>query len=222
MDSRKYSRTYHFPFSAGATNDDKIQFEWTGILSHELVMTEKLDGENTCVKDLGVFARSHAAPTLNPWAKNMQAIWERLKNDLGNLEIFGENLYGVHSIEYERLPAHFFVFAIRQADTWLSWAAVEEYCQLFDLPTVPVVKIDYFTEKSIHPCIQEHLQLGSAFGGECEGYVFRNSEAFHVDTFAENVLKYVRANHVQTDEHWTKHWRRAKLEYELADFSQEN
>jgi RNA ligase len=214
MDSRKYSRTYHFPFSEGATNDDKIQFDWQGILSKELVMTEKLDGENTCVKDIGVFARSHAAPTINPWAKNMLPIWERLRDDLGDLEIFGENLYGVHSIEYERLDDYFFVFAIRQGDYWLSWAELEEYCALFELKIVPVVKIAFFQEKEILPLIETEIELGSAFGGECEGYVFRNAERFHVDTFSENVLKYVRKNHVQTDEHWTKNWQRAKRWFE--------
>jgi hypothetical protein len=214
MESRKYSRTYHFPFSEGATNDDKIQMDWKGILSNEIVVTEKLDGENTCLKDIGVFARSHAAPTINPWAKNMQEIWGRLKNDLGDLEIFGENLYGVHSIEYDRLEDYFFVFGIRQGDYWLSWNDVEEYCTIFDLKTAPVVKIDFFEEKQILPFIQHEIKKGSAFGGECEGFVFKTKKQFHVDDFSKNVLKYVRKNHVQTDEHWTRNWKRAKLFFE--------
>jgi RNA ligase len=214
MDSRKYSRTYHFPFSQGATNDDRVQANWKQLLDKELVMTEKLDGENTCVKDLGVFARSHAAPTINPWAKNMQAIWTRLKSDLGNLEIFGENLFGVHSIEYEHLTDYFFVFAIRQGDEWLSWNEIEEYCFFFDLKTVPIVKIGHFQETEILPTIETELMKGSAFGGACEGFVFRNKDRFHVNDFSTNVLKYVRKNHVQTDEHWTKNWKRAKLFFE--------
>lgn len=216
MDSRKYSRTYHFPFSEGATNDDKIQFDWKSILTKEIVVTEKLDGENTCVKDLGVFARSHAAPTINPWAKNMLPIWERLKDVIDDLEIFGENLYGVHSIEYENLPDYFFVFAIRQGDKWLSWNEIIDYCALFDLKTVPVLTIQHFKEKEILPYIQQEIQKGSAFGGECEGYVFRNKDDFHVNDFSTNVLKYVRKNHVQTDEHWTRNWRRAKLYFEKS------
>ena len=213
MESRKYSRTYHFPFSEGATNDDRIQDDWQKILQHEIVVTEKLDGENTCVKDIGVFARSHAAPTQSAWSKNMQPIWERLKNEMGDLEIFGENLYGIHSIEYEKLSDYFFVFAIREGEKWLSWAEIEDYCALFDLKTVPVVKIGTFEEKSVLPFIKNEIKSGSAFGGECEGFVFRNKNAFHVNDFATNVLKYVRKNHVQTDEHWTKNWKRAKLFY---------
>jgi hypothetical protein len=213
MEHQKYSRTYHFPFSEGATNNDKIQHDWKAFLSEEIVMTEKLDGENTCIKDIGIFARSHAAPTQNPWSKNMQPIWERLKNDLGDLHVFGENLYGIHSIEYENLTDYFFVFAIRQGDYWLSWSEIEEYCFFFDLKTVPIIRIGHFEEKEILPLIRTQIQKGSALGSVCEGYVFRNKSRFHVQDFSTNVLKYVRKNHVQTDEHWTKNWKRATLKY---------
>jgi RNA ligase len=218
MDGRKYGRTYHFPFSEGATNDDRIQFDWLGLFEGDVVMSEKLDGENTCIKSDGVYARSHAAPTVNPWAKNMLPIWERLKYDLDDLEIFGENLYGIHSIEYEHLPDYFFVFAIRQGDFWLSWEEVCSYCFLLDLKVVPVILIGTIINpiKAVPNIIAEQLALGSAFGGVCEGYVFRNKTSFHIDDFSKNVLKYVRKNHVQTDTHWTKNWKQAKLS--MVDF----
>ena len=46
MNNTKYPRTYHFPFSPGATNDDKIVDEgWFEYLKgKELVITEKLLG----------------------------------------------------------------------------------------------------------------------------------------------------------------------------------
>jgi hypothetical protein len=211
---QKYPRTYHFPFSPGTTSDDRICHDWQPILAHELVMTEKLDGENTCLKPDGVYARSHAAPTRNAWAKNMWAIWEQIKSQLDTFEVFGENLYGVHSIEYEALPAHFFIFAIREGDTWLSWDDVKLYAEVLGFPTVPEVKRGIFTETSLINAIDEGMKRGSAFGGECEGYVFRNSAAFQTATFSQNVLKFVRKNHVKTDEHWTRNWRRAPLAFE--------
>lgn len=217
MHSPKYPRTYHFPFSPGTTSDDRILHNWEQILQHPLVMTEKLDGENTCLKASGVYARSHAAPTRNPWARNMLGVWERLKNDLGELEIFGENLYGIHSIEYERLPAHFFIFAIREQDHWLAWEEVVFYAKLVDLPVVPVVQQRHFTVDAIQACIQQGMKQGSAFGGDCEGYVFRNAHGFPSSEFSQNVIKYVRKNHVKTDEHWTRNWKRAKLWFERTD-----
>lgn len=214
MDARKYGRTYHFPFSPGATSDDRILADWQGLADHQLVMTEKLDGENTCLKTSGVYARSHAAVNQNPWARNMWPIWERTKNDLGTLEVFGENLYGIHSIEYERLPYHFFVFAIRDGEQWLSWEEVLFYAEALELPTVPVFEQGTFDAPAIEPLIQTRIQEGSAFGGDCEGFVFRTYEGFAAEDFKHHVLKYVRENHVKTDEHWTRNWKRAKLWYE--------
>lgn len=211
MESRKYPRTYHLPFSPGTTSDDRIAGDWAFILEHELVMTEKLDGENTCLKADGVFARSHAAPTTNPWAVKMRELWERHKHSLGDLEIFGENLYAIHSIEYQCLANYLYVFAIRQGDEWLSWEEVEFYAEVLELPTVPVIQRGIFTEEEISTIIEREMVAGSRLGGDCEGFVFRNAGRFHTDDFEKNVLKYVRKNHVQTDEHWTKNWQRAKL-----------
>jgi hypothetical protein len=45
--------------------------------------------------------------------------------------------------------------------------------------------------------------------------VSRNTEEYSVDTFAENVFKYVRKDHVQTDVHWSKTITRAMLKHEL-------
>lgn len=216
MESQKYPRTYHFPFSPGTTSDDRIAHDWQGILANELIITEKLDGENTCLKASGVYARSHAAPTRNPWAKNMGIIWSQLKNDLKDLEIFGENLYGVHSIEYQYLEHYFYVFGMRVGDTWLSWEEVEFLAGVAELPLVPVLEKGIYTAESLPTLIETSVQEGSALGGECEGCVVRTAGAFDTEYFSENVLKYVRANHVKTDEHWTKNWKRAKLYFEYA------
>ncbi len=215
MQSRKYNRTYHFPFSPGTTSDDRILKDWQGILEHELVITEKLDGENNCLKSDGVYARSHAAPTRNPWAKNAWEIWESVKDELGDLEVFGENLYGLHSIEYTHLESYFYIFAIRLEDTFLSWEEVEFYAALLNLPTVPVYEQGKFEEKKLETLILEGMEGESRLGGECEGFVCRNAAAFHTDDFKHNVLKYVRASHVKTDQHWTKNWKRAKLWFEF-------
>ncbi len=217
MNGQKYGRTYHFPFSPGTTSDDKIQNDWEEILKHELVLTEKLDGENTCLKSTGVYARSHIGPTRNPWARNMWPIWERVGHDLKTLEVFGENLYGVHSIEYDHLEHYFYIFAVRDEGKWLSWEEVEFYAALLDLPVVPVLGQGKYTEAELISSINEQMECGSSFGGDCEGLVVRTSEGFEEEEFRNHVLKYVRKNHVKTDEHWTRNWKRAKLWYEKLD-----
>ena len=47
-----------------------------------------------------------------------------------------------------------------------------------------------------------------------EGIVTRNLEAYKVADFKKNVFKYVRKDHVKTDQHWSKKWKRAPLKWE--------
>ena len=42
----------------------------------------------------------------------------------------------------------------------------------------------------------------SQLGGDREGYVVRLAGSFHYRAFRQSVAKYVRKNHVQTDDHW--------------------
>lgn len=220
--SEKYPRTYHFPFSEGAVNDDRIQDEWQALLAQEIVVTEKLDGENTCIKSSGVYARSHGAVNRNPWAKPIWEIWDRVGKSLQDLHLFGENLYAIHSITYERLDSHFYLFAVRDNGLWLSWDEVEWYAQLLDLPTVPLLERGTFTATQLQKIIANQQAQGSCFGGKSEGVVCRNAAAFPETEFAQQVLKYVRKNHVQTDEHWIRNWKRAPLWFERPDLQASN
>ena len=210
-----------------------------------LVLTEKLDGQNNCLSRLGLFARSHAAPSALPWDKPLHARWERIRDDLGDWEIFGENLYGVHSIAYTRLESFFYVFAVRQRGRWLSWAEVKFIAALFDFPTVPEIPIttplapvlqaarseDEALRRWLHLNLgldwTDYVQTAGQLGGQdprsgapaCEGLVLRRARSFRQNEGLiavqpnefDSLFKLVRAKHIKTDEHWTRHWRPAKL-----------
>lgn len=229
--SEKYSRTYHFPFSPGTTSDDRIQHEYWKHLSAipQLVHTEKLDGENNCLSRYGVFARSHVAPTTSPWTESIRRYWQSIKHDLGNLEIFLENVYAIHSIAYRDLEHHFFVFAIREHDRWLSWEETCFYAAMLDLPVVPEIKRfdSPVIQADFERDVLEIVKGAGAFVAQdaatgkpvtMEGIVTRNADAYPVDAFARNVFKYVRKGHVKTDEHWTRKWKRAPLKNEYVDY----
>jgi RNA ligase len=222
--SQKYGRTYHYPFSPGTTSDDRIAHDYWEHLQciPNLIHTEKLDGENNCLSKLGVFARSHAAPTTSPWTESLRRFWQLFKHDLGDLEIFGENLYAIHSIEYRKLEHHFYVFGVREHDRWLSWDETQFYATMLDLPTIPIVKTESTPgEQKLFEA--EMLVLVNGAGAfdpydvndkkttTMEGIVSRNADSYGVDAFANNVFKYVRKGHVKTDEHWTRKWKRASL-----------
>jgi hypothetical protein len=222
--SQKYGRTYHYPFSPGTSSDDRIQHDYWRYLQQirTLVHTEKLDGENNCLSKHGVFARSHAAPTISPWTESLRRFWQLVRNDLGDLEFFMENLYAIHSIEYRNLEHHFYVFGIREHNRWLSWEETQFYANLLDLPTVPVIKIEQTPDNQVQ---FEKDMLGLTNGSGAfdpydaqdkgktimEGIVSRNADCYTADHFAQNVFKYVRKSHVKTDAHWTMNWKRASL-----------
>lgn len=228
MLSQKYGRTYHFPFSPGTTSDDRINHTyWDDIQKTDtLIHTEKLDGENNCLNQFGVFARSHVAPTTSPWTAQLREQWQLMKNDLGEIELFGENLYAVHSIEYKRIESYYYIFAVRCLDKWLSWDEVKFYAAMFDFPTVPelgVRRVEDLTEDALKADVLRLAGEPSVFGsidtqaaGDCtrEGVVCRNIDEYPVADFAHHVFKYVRKGHVKTDRHWTRNWRRAKLVWE--------
>lgn len=227
--STKYGRTYHYDFSPGTTSDDRINRNWRKDIQtfNTLVHTEKMDGENTCLSELGVFARSHAAPTTHPWADHLKIRQSIIKNDLkeNNLEIFGENLYAIHSIIYPKLESHFYVFGVRVLDKWLSWEETKWYANFFDFPVVPELSIQDTRDSELvketvlmlasRLSVFESIQ-NNGLNKACtrEGIVSRNIEAYDVDKFAENVFKYVRKDHVQTDVHWSKTIKRAMLKHE--------
>lgn len=224
--SRKYGRTYHYPFSPGTSSDDRIHHQYWRDLQNidQVVHTEKLDGENTCLSRHGVFARSHAEPTRHPWANYLKERWEWLKNDLGDLEIFGENLYATHSIEYRQLEHHFYIFAIRDGEQWLSWEETKFYAAMLDFPTVPELSFAKATTEEMyqqkvleivqHPSVFDSFDIHTQQSCRMEGIVTRNRAGYAVADFKANVFKYVRKDHVKTDEHWTRHWKRAKLSWE--------
>jgi len=207
MESKKYCRSLHAQISLGTTSDDRFMPD--GYIKafaqmEKLVMTEKLDGQNNCFNKYGVFARSHTAPSNHPWDKPLRDRWELIKNDLKDLEIFGENMYGIHSIAYKELESYFYVFAVRENDIWLSWEEVKFYAKLLDFPIVPEIEIGteisafYKANASENTILEnwllsnlgmswtESVETAGLLGGydplinkPCsEGFVIRNSASF--------------------------------------------
>lgn len=212
----KYPRTYHFKFSPGAKNDDRINDDFSNLLGKDLVINEKLDGSNTAHSNVAVFGRSHVEPTKNPWDVKMWELHDRIKSSIDeDMYIFGENMYGIHSIEYSELTSYFYMFGVRYKDMWLSWDEVEEISYLLDIPTVPVL---FKGMTSIAPILEklvkDYASQPSALGGVREGVVVRLRNSFHDDDFSKSLLKYVRKDHVQTsDTHWTRDWKKATIKY---------
>lgn len=239
--SRKYGangKTFHVPWSEGTDSTDRKNWNyWTDIQQiKKLVFTAKLDGEGSCLNEYGVFARSHAAPSDKPWSAYLRQKHTVMVHDLrrDQVEIFGESMYAIHSIEYPKLDEHFKVFAVRHLDQWLSWEEVKWWAAVFDLSVVPELSVQPtsdFTEASLEKYVKELNAQPEVFGSydvvdnkPCtrEGIVFRNVEGFHVNAFVQNVMKMVRRGHVKTDERWERLWKIAYLKHEIESYADKN
>ena len=210
----KYNRTYHLPWSPGSTNDDRISDNVELLLGTEIIITEKLDGENCGMTDEGVYARSHATFTTSAWSREVRQLHKlSVEDELGDgVFLFGENMEGIHSIEYSNLESYFYIFGIRDNDIWIPWEKVEEYSYLLDIPTVPVLfKGVVNSAKELQQIVEDLVSKPSELGGQIEGIVVRTAGMFHNDDFADNVMKWVRKGHVSTDVHWTRNWKKAEI-----------
>ncbi len=121
--------------------------------------------------------------------------------------IFGENMYAIHSINYKKLESYYYVFGVRIKDEWLSWDDVKEWAYLLDLPTVPVL-FEGVTNDIKTLTIDLSKQLSFFDGYDTKRESFNNTD------FAFSLNKMVRKGHVNTDEHWTRNWKRQPLIWE--------
>jgi hypothetical protein len=191
----KYPRTWHLPWSPGATSDDVTLDSVACFSDRRVIVTEKMDGENTTLYRDHLHARSLDSahhPSRN-WVKAMHGEIAHLIPD--KWRVCGENLYARHSLGYDELPSYFLLFSIwSEANICLSWDDTIEWAELLGLSTVPVLYDGVYDEDYLRAM---NLDLKKA-----EGYVVRLAECFHYDDFRQSIAKWVRAGHVQTDEHW--------------------
>lgn len=215
MESKKYPRTPHFRFSPGATNDDRICDDISNFLGEDIIITEKLDGSNSALTNGGVYGRSHATYTQNPWDIKLRELHYNIGYNIpGDVYIFGEGMEAIHSIEYQNLTSPFYAFGVRKDDTFLNWDVAMEYINMLGLESVPLLyRGVVYTEEELKNIIEILMSDGSRLGGEIEGIVVRRDIMFDNDDFSNNVIKYVRENHVTTDKHWSRNWKKAIIKY---------
>lgn len=206
----KYPRTPHLPFSPGASSDDVFLSDLSRFEGLEVVVTEKLDGENCGMSRERIHARSENSPSRAPWRSMVNRIWSEVRHDIpDSWKLFGENMYAVHSLRYECLPSYFILFGIldEENNTILSWDETEQWASLLGLEVAPVIWRGVFNEKTLRGIIPPKTSaFATGTPAAPEGVVIRVASAFNADEFGSSVAKWVRPNHVQTDEHWTRTW----------------
>ncbi|HVI41831.1 MAG TPA: RNA ligase family protein [Anaerovoracaceae bacterium] len=194
----KYPRTFHLPWSPGRSDDDKVLPNCSQFEGKEVVVTIKMDGENTTMYNNYLHARSleyHSHPSRSRIKQLHATIAHEIPE---GWRICGENLFAKHSIHYSNLDSHFNMFSIwNERNFCLNWEETKEWATLLGLSLVPVLYQGIWDEALI-----KKLYSPVFDNNQCEGYVIRVADQFHYRRFKECVGKFVRASHVTTNEHW--------------------
>lgn len=193
----KYPRTPHLPWSPGATADDVRLVDLDAFEGREIVVTEKLDGENTTLYADGLHARSldSAHHPSRAWIK---ALHGRIATRIpAGWRVSGENVFARHSIAYAELESWFYAFSVWDgSDRCLDWDATVRFTRELGVPVPHVLFRGRFDEKALRK-----TSIDTAIR---EGYVVRTTEGFRREDFARHIAKWVRPSHVQTDQHWMR------------------
>ncbi len=195
----KYPRTYHLPWSLGLHDDDRMMSNIEGLIGRTVVVTEKMDGENTTFYTDHNHARSvdSGGHESRNWVKNY---WSMIAHNIPeDWRICGENVFAEHSIQYADLETYFYGFSIwNERNQCLSWDDTLEWFAMLDITPVPML---YYGEFNIE-AIKASTPHITSDPEHHEGYVIRIADSFDMSEFRKVVGKYVRKGHVQTTKHW--------------------
>lgn len=160
-----------------------------------MVVTEKLDGENTTLYADGTcHARSmdSGAHPSRTWMKQLAArIGPQLPPDT---RICGENVYARHSLAYDQLDGWFYGLSVWTGDLVWAWDDTVAFLTGLGLPVPAVRWRGVFDRKQIRALPVRRAQE--------EGYVVRVTASFTREEFGSSLAKWVRPNHVTTEAHW--------------------
>lgn len=191
----KYPRTMHLMWSEAISADDKILSSVAHFIGKEIVMTEKMDGENSSLMRECTYARSLDS-TDHPSRHNLKYLWSTIRFDIPvDWRICGENIYARHSVNYDNLKSYFQVFSIwNERNECLSFDDTTEWCNLLGFTMVPILWRGIFDENFL---INYKIDTDKQ-----EGYVIRLAESFKFENFNISIAKWVRKGHVNTSKHW--------------------
>lgn len=197
---QKYPRSWHLPYSEKSTSDDKKHACDSHFIGKEVVVTIKMDGENTTIYNDYIHARS-----LNSIIDSEDRRWIdylRKSKIEGNIpetyRICGENLFYKHTCYYNDLKSMFYVFSIWDNDTCLSWDDTKIWCGMIGLEIVPIIYEGIYDKDIIIEEFNKYINLNK----NTEGFVVRLTGEFSISDFKYSVNKFVRKSFEIPDQHW--------------------
>ncbi len=188
-----------------AKSKEKLLFD------SECTVTEKIDGANTSINKINnkieLYRKLSAIDHSHLQFSFFQDRWyweneNKLKRIPNNMILYGELMYCVHTIKYDKLPDWWLAFAGYDAakEKYIAWEDLYSICEKADLATVPLLYNGKITKKML----EKLMPKKSKFGAIAEGMTAFN---YKTQTFG----KYVKAEFVKAIED-SPFWRDKKVE----------
>lgn len=173
----KYPRTHHLAGSRLQPGDEDLsQLPYESLPAGRLIVEEKLDGANAALSfapdgTLRLQSRGHYLTgghrerhfnLFKAWADCHAPVLHARLGD--RYVVYGEWLYGKHTIFYDRLPHYFLEFDVFDRDAQLFLSTAKRRELLVDLPIVPVpVLWEGETRPPLSPFVRHSLYKSPAW-----------------------------------------------------------
>lgn len=179
-------------------NDDRRLPSMEPFIGKRVIVTEKLDGENTSLYRDGLHARSIDSSRQyhesRDWIKKFHGSFAHEIPE--NWRICGENMYAKHSIAYDDLESFFYGFSVWDGEWSLPWDETVDVLGMLGIPHVPVIYDGVFDEGFLRELADRQDPTKE------EGYVCAVADGRKHDPWFTDLAKYVRDKHVNTSTHW--------------------
>jgi len=199
----KHPRIPHLPWSKGGTSDDVVLAGTEALEGREVVVTAKPDGENTTIYPDGHCHARSLDSGYHPGRTCVRALAAQVGPQLPEgWRLCGENMQARHTLSYRDLPGPFLAFSLwDEHNRCLPWDETVEWCQLLEVPCVPVLWRGPFSAEAAKEW--EQLPQPYATDGMGEGYVVHLACGFPYAESARSIAKFVRPD-FQVDHrgHW--------------------
>lgn len=191
--------------------------ELSNLLGAEVIIEEKFDGANTGIirhkngfhlqKRGSLVAQSEHAQFqyFHAWA--WQQKYEQIMDLPKNYIVYGELLYAVHSIFYDRLPEYWICFEVWNGSRYLDRTEKENFCAKHGFVCVPLLARGFFTPSELGKMIPEK----SAYGETCEGIVVKRYRKKKKERMIGKIVRPEFIKQIEENGHWMHQQMRKNL-----------
>jgi len=203
---RHYDKTFRisvpqYPAAGRFTLSSK---EVTQLLAGRVVVEEKMDGANVGIIRHKQGLHLQKRGSLVGQSEHLQyqrflawAMYENfnqlMKLPIGSL-VYGEWLYCVHTLFYDKLPSYFLAFDVWDGKRFLDYDERNAFCIKYGLEQVPLVSVGNYEPKELFDLIPKVSNYGS---GMSEGIIVKR---YNKHGYLRGKLKHPQFD-IEFDEH---------------------